>query len=164
MSEQVHAEVQRLSHQVDGMVLALAVTLPEPAGPAATQSDDAYPEPGAAEISVVHKDLCMSPFDSGRNERAEPQNVIPAKQAVSKRLLLRGTDPRNRHSRETGCVKTLTAARHRPPKSSFPRKRESRGGLGRGFLTIPRRRVVCHNPSRGQSTTPDTGRRRGGRA
>ena len=27
----------------------------------------------------------MSPFDSGRDERADPQDVIPAKQAVSKR-------------------------------------------------------------------------------
>ena len=67
------------------MVRALAVALPEPARPAATQSDDAYLEAGGAEISVVHKDLCMSPFDSGRDEAPDPQNVIPAKQAVSKR-------------------------------------------------------------------------------
>ena len=72
----------------------------------------------------------------------EPRVITPAKIAPripeSVTTLKSPANARIRHSRETGCVKMAIPARHRPPKSSFPRKRESRwGGAGKHRCSTP---------------------------
>ena len=130
----------------------------------------------------------MSPFDSGRDERADPRNVILAKQAVSKRYCCEAQTPEivipakqavskrycceaqtpeivipakqavsKRYCCEAQTPEIVIPAKQavskrycceaQTPEIVIPAKAGIQGGLGRGFLTIPRRRVVCHNPS-----------------
>ena len=105
--EQVHAEVQRLSHEVDGMVRAHCRRV------ARAGSARRNPSPTTLTLRpVLPRFLYFI-----KTSACRPSTPVGTSAPTPKMSF-----PRNR------LCQNATAARHRPPKSSFPRKRESRGG------------------------------------